>query len=107
MTDPLGMESDAPIITPPDVLELAWERYDEASTAAENARTDYANMTHGRIITLDNMADNATLRTCIAASAHADKEALMGECTCPDDGLTTCDKCSAYARVIAWDNERK
>ena len=110
--DTLGMDSDTPVNTPEDVNVLAWRRYDELATSADCANRDYeqavyyAQCARYNILSIDNLADAAVLTASTAASAQRDIEALKGECECSDDGLTTCSKCVAYARVIGWSNQR-
>jgi len=95
MNDYLGMESDAPIITPPDMITLGWERYDEIAT-----RLDL--LIRERL----DIADAVTFAASAERNAHRDVEALRGDCTCQDDDRTTCAKCVAYIRVIGWSKQR-
>ena len=96
-SDPFGMYDNGVQLTDaPDEMKLAWERYDEASTLQE------------RLIVIDLRITNAIImQTAVTRAALRDKELLMGECECPDDGRSVCQKCGAYARVIAWDKQRK
>ena len=96
-SDPFGMyDNGVQLTTQPDELQLAWERYDEASKIQDRLIADKL-----------NISDAIIMQAAVTRAAHRDKELLMGECECPDDGRSVCQKCGAYARVIAWDKQRK
>ena len=89
------LDESKPIYKAPDVILMAWERYDEAATTLH--RQNLVKLEAGEAVKKAAAAEQA---------AHADKEYLIGECECPDDERTTCPKCAAYARVIEWSKQR-
>ena len=96
-SDPFGMyDNGVQLTAAPDEMKLAWERYDEASKLQDRLIADKLNIT-----------DAIFMAAAVTRAAHHDKELLMGECECPDDGRSVCQKCGAYARVLAWDKQRK
>ena len=89
------LDESKPIYKAPDVILMAWERYDEAATTLH--RQNLVKLEAGEAVKKAAAAEQA---------AHEDKECLMGECECPDDGTAKCQKCRAYTRVIEWSNHR-
>ena len=90
-----GMNTKTPIAPPVDIIALAWARYDEIAMRLDRL-----------IVEELNARDAVAIAADAEKAAHADKEALMGECTCPDDDRTTCQKCVAWIRVIGWSKQR-
>jgi len=89
------LDESKPIYKAPDVIALAWARYDELATRLD------------RLIQDQLIFGEAVKKAAVAElDAHTDKEYLMGECVCPDDGSAKCQKCRAYTRVIEWSNHR-
>ena len=110
MTDYLGMiDNTTPIINPPDVLVLAWQRYDEAATREDHAWYAYGRRpiewTRNSKEALDLLrgAEDAELET---IATRDDKNMLTkGNCTCEQNPLL-CAYCAADKRVMNWHNQR-
>jgi len=111
MSNYLGMLDDTvEIITPPDVLSLAHDRYWEASLSSDTAYKEVEDMAYpltisGKYIELQNLKDAAFIADGIAHKAYGDYNDLYRDCECGVYG-PTCRKCSAYARVMAWHKSR-
>ena len=93
MTNYLGMNSVDDVLPAPDIITLAWARYDQAAMRLDRL-----------IVEANDSKDAVVMAEQIELDRLADKEALMGECECSEhpDAETVCAKCAAYCRVIAW-----
>jgi len=108
MNDPLGMDSTAEIVTPPDVIELAWKRYDAIARVEDLAWREWNARDKFNVIESEHLLQRAKVAQRKTVAARNDKNILTdGECACPDDGALICAYCLAYFTVTAWYRKQK
>ena len=113
MNDPLGMDSTAEIVTPPDVIELAWKRYDAIARVEDLAWREWNARDKFNKIECDHLLQRAKTAQANTVAARDDKNIMTdknNDCQCNDHNQhygTVCSFCEVYNRVMAWYREQK